>query len=526
MKTKPDKQIWRLMKPYADKIRRRRCWLYTMRGICVGITLAVILNLVAFLIPINHIVLWSLGLMVFGGLLGYLFSIVFKEKISQMVRKIDEFGLDERVQTMWELSDVETNFAVLQRQDTIQRLQDQKINLKKQSFSFPKQYRWICGIGLLIIILCLIIPNPQRDVLAKRRADQVTLQEQAQLVEDMRTQLNQDDSMDQAVKQELNIELQKLAEKLRKEKDLSEGIKQLSQTQKKIEELRKETETENQQLSDALKERNETRSLGNYLQDGSNEALRQWEKQAETKQTAEALREAAENTDNQEAKEKLEEMAKALEAGENEKAEALANQLKERMNSGLVDNDSNISNATFGQLGDQLNIAKGRMTQSNKKASDAEGRSQKGKSDQSDSEGGQNSKSASSSGQSKGNKQGQGNGQGSGNGESSEKGQGPSSNKSGGKGAGNGSGALKDFEKIYDATRLGGEGQIDQIEGQIDENGESMQGAVEGMGNFDGYIPYDEVVGEYGEEAVQGAQRENLPPAAQDWVQGYFEALQ
>jgi hypothetical protein len=39
-------------------------------------------------------------------------------------------------------------------------------------------------------------------------------------------------------------------------------------------------------------------------------------------------------------------------------------------------------------------------------------------------------------------------------------------------------------------------------------------------------VPFREVVGEYGDAAVNAASREELPPAVRDWVTGYFSALQ
>lgn len=81
------------------------------------------------------------------------------------------------------------------------------------------------------------------------------------------------------------------------------------------------------------------------------------------------------------------------------------------------------------------------------------------------------------------------------------------------------------YERIYDPTRLGGEGEISQVAGQRQE-GESQQAQIgPGQGDLAGSVPYDQVIGEYSQAAAQAVRREALPAALQDWVTRYFDAL-
>ena len=82
-------------------------------------------------------------------------------------------------------------------------------------------------------------------------------------------------------------------------------------------------------------------------------------------------------------------------------------------------------------------------------------------------------------------------------------------------------------EKIYDDSRLNDEGNNVQVQGEINTEGPRQQAETEsGDGTLDGYVPYQQVVGDYADDAVNAAKREQLPPAVQSWVEGYFSALQ
>lgn len=92
-----------------------------------------------------------------------------------------------------------------------------------------------------------------------------------------------------------------------------------------------------------------------------------------------------------------------------------------------------------------------------------------------------------------------------------------------------GSGGFADrigaYERIYDPTRLGDGGEVSHVQGEEHE-GENQQiqlGA--GMGDLNGTVPYNQVVGEYSEAAAQAMRRSALPASLQDWVQRYFNAL-
>ena len=81
------------------------------------------------------------------------------------------------------------------------------------------------------------------------------------------------------------------------------------------------------------------------------------------------------------------------------------------------------------------------------------------------------------------------------------------------------------YERIYDPTRLGGDNEASVVPGEKGE-GDSQQMALgPGLGSFAGSVPYNQVILEYQDAAVQAVSRSLLPEAQQKWVIQYFDAL-
>ena len=512
MKNEKQREIKKMIRPYLVRIRRQRQLNMAGKGMIMGAAVGVLVCVLAFFIPISWPFLWACAAMVAGSIIGCLLPLVLPKNTKQDMRRIDAYGFEERVQTMWELRERTDDFAILQREDATNHLQAKKA--KKQIALKWERKHWIgaaCGFGIMILLS--VVPNPQKEALAKKNDAKNILQEQAVRVEEEMKWLAEDKKIDAEIKKQLNEELKKLADTLRKESELTEGMKEISNTQKKVAEWEKQQRKQDaERVQNELQRKEATRSLGEHLQDAQNqEALEQWEKELDearkdakkAQEIAKALKEAADTVADEALKEALQDAAAAIESGSMNELDQLSEDLQYALgNMEELDNDAGMS-GSLGQISDMLKMMKSRV----------------GKSSNSNQKG-SNPASASGSGNGgSGSQGGKGSGKSSGNG-------GRNGNGGSGNGAGGGTGELKDYKQIYDATRLGGEGDIAQIEGKKAEEGESLQGEVEGVGRMDGYIPDQHALGDYREQAVQAAQREELPPAMQEWVSGYFESLQ
>ena len=96
----------------------------------------------------------------------------------------------------------------------------------------------------------------------------------------------------------------------------------------------------------------------------------------------------------------------------------------------------------------------------------------------------------------------------------------------GGQGAGIGSGH-QEYEKIYDPKRLGDGGESSQVSGNTGNEGDSEQvNAGQGLGSFDGFVPYNEVFGEYKGQAMQNLDRMDIPQNMRELIKEYFSSLE
>ena len=509
MEYEKQSEMRRAIRPYWIRIRRQRQLDMAGKGMLMGTATGILLCVLAFLVPIPWSLLWASLAIMAGSAIGYVLPLFLPWSMTKRMQCIDAYGFEERMQTMWEWRDGTDAFARLQREDAMKHLQEKKAR-DQISFSFERK-NWIgLACGLAVIGLLSIVPNPQRAALAEKANAKTIMQEQAMRIENEMKGIAENKKIDAEIKKQLNEELKKLAETLRKENALPEGMKQISNTQKKIVELdRQQREREAERVKNELEKKTATQALGEHLQDAQNkQALDQWEKELEearkdakkTQEIAEALKETAASLSDGALRDALEEAAAAVESGSFSDMDQLSANIQQALqNLGESDQDASTSNS-IGQISDMLKMAKSQM----------------GKSGNAN----QNQANLASS---------SGNGQASQNGQSPNQGTGGNGSSGGngkGNGAGGGSGELKAYKKIYDATRVGGEGDIVQIEGQKNEQGESLQGEVEGIGRMEGYIPDQKTIGRYQEQAVQAAQREDLPPAMQEWVSGYFESLQ
>jgi len=550
MNKKTDKELNNLIKPYVKRILMKRFAARFTLLACIGFVLGVILMAASFVFPIENALLNSFILSISFIVISGVILFFVRPKYENTLEEIDKYGFKERLQTMFMLKDDNSPFAVLQRNETKKAFgeKDPKDVIPITQSRRPFIFMSAC---IMICFILALLPNSQNKVLDEKRKVAKVMETLAEKLELDMEEVAKDTSLSDAEKLELNEKIKKLVQELKKGDDYKEGIKHISEMQKEISELQKnKKQKEIATMKEALAKQPNTKDLSEKIDEEDarksfedikkevEDALKADEENGNTEKSeklAESLSEVAKELGESKIKDALENLSEALKNSDMNAVSEALEELQEAMES------SEISGTSLEQLNGDLKLSKSRMSQmanSNSTPTSASpSDSQSSDGSQSDSQG-QNAQQGSQGSQSSQGSQGQQGGsggqQGSGgqNGSQGQNGSGGNGNSSGGQqgsgqGAGAGSGDLVESEKIYDDKRIDGGGEQVQISGDMNENGERFQAETEeGEGSLDGYLPYQEVVGEYADDAVSSVKREQFPPVVQDWVERYFSALQ
>ncbi|NLN47701.1 MAG: hypothetical protein GX154_01080, partial [Clostridiales bacterium] len=88
-------------------------------------------------------------------------------------------------------------------------------------------------------------------------------------------------------------------------------------------------------------------------------------------------------------------------------------------------------------------------------------------------------------------------------------------------------GDIKEYEKVFATRLLGGEGDKDILQGNKNDNGQTKIFQTEkGLTVKGEMLPYNQVIGQYKEEAFQTMESSQIPQGMQNIVKEYFTSLE
>lgn len=93
-------------------------------------------------------------------------------------------------------------------------------------------------------------------------------------------------------------------------------------------------------------------------------------------------------------------------------------------------------------------------------------------------------------------------------------------------GAGSPAMARGEYERIYDPTRLGGEGSASVLPGQAGQGPSQYVDVPDPSARAGALLPYEEVLATYRQEALESLAGSAIPPALQSLVKDYFTSLE
>lgn len=137
---------------------------------CAGVA-AIVLEAVSIWVPFYY-VHWCAGVALLAAVAaGLVYSVVKRAGMHEAARKMDTFGLQERVQTAYEQMEDESAFARMQRQDAAKKLRG-KVEKKEIRIRLLSDKRHLTAAALSLVLACglAFIPSQARETASQRHA--------------------------------------------------------------------------------------------------------------------------------------------------------------------------------------------------------------------------------------------------------------------------------------------------------------------------------------------------------------------
>lgn len=132
---------------------------------------ATVLEAVSIWVPFYY-VHWCAGIVLLAAVAaGLVYSVVKRAGLHEAARKMDTFGLQERVQTAYEQMEDESAFACMQRQDAAKRLRE-KSKKKEIRIRLLPDKRHLTAAALSLVLACglAFLPSQARETASQRHA--------------------------------------------------------------------------------------------------------------------------------------------------------------------------------------------------------------------------------------------------------------------------------------------------------------------------------------------------------------------
>ncbi|AEE96732.1 hypothetical protein Mahau_1543 [Mahella australiensis 50-1 BON] len=553
MRAAIDGDIYRAILPLRRRISLRNFVNYVFLGFVAALVQTVIWVIASFFYPIMELNLYILlgGAAVLAVFMAL--GMIFKPSLTKVAYEIDDRGLQQRVITSYELSGRNDVFAILQRQDTIKRLnQFDPKSIPLLMVSKRRLYAAAAATALLIALM--LIPNPQDRVIRERVRVQEAIDKGLADIDKAEDELAHEVQISDEQKQDIAELLEKLKQDLKKRSDYKEAMKEISKTEDALkEQLEQARANEMQSVAQSLGKSAASKALADAIERRDAEAI-----ESEIEKLKSVLGQGLDKDAAADLQKALADAAAAakdlqLKGGLQNAADAIASDIAggTGLSAAALDGlQGQLTQMAQGISGDPADIQymlqqmKGHIAQAagqgdtQMASSGSQGSQDSGSQGQGGSDG-----NAGSDSNNKGSGSGSGGGSGSdsnssgnGSGGGSGIGGGHTSQDAGYNDSGASGGSVNkpegdadsytEHERIYDPTRLGDGGETSHIADKPSDSGGSQQiDAGSGVGSLDGFMPYNEVFGDYQSQAMESMERGAIPPNMREIVRQYFSSL-
>ena len=530
--SKLDRELLQLFRKVRDRIHSNLILNYAIIGAAAALVCSVLAALLSRFIPI-YAVYSKAALGVLGvSLIAVVYGAFKTPKDRQVALKVDSLGLQERTLTAVDLIGEQSTFATLEKQDALLHLK--AINFKKAIPIRPnRKYMLLCALLVVVLTASAFIPNPMAEKARELNQLKQEIGKQQKKITEVEKKIAKNAKLTEEQKKEAEAKLQELKKELKAAQSKKDIDKALQKSQKKLEYLSdKYTDSKEnlEKLINTLSQNQATKQLADMIKNSSEQQLKENLKQfAEQlkKMDKEQLKQMSKNLsdlaneikNNPELKQALGELAQKLASGEMGDVSDALDQLTDSMRDMMSDE-------SFRQAMEDLAKQLGEMQQGNK---DGEGKPGSGTKDG----GGQQTQGDGNkpgTGQGQGQGQGQGKGQGGGAGSGTDMGQENPTTITPGSGIQKKDGSIKktgEYEKIFTSKTLGGDGEQSNLTGQKNNSGSTDQVTTDKSQSVRGNsVPYDQVMGEYKQQALDSINSSDIPTGMKDLIKDYFSSLE
>lgn len=553
------------LRPLTARLVWRRGWRWALLGARWGYLASAAIMLVARFAPIERAAQIAFLSPLAAFVCGWLAGNLAPAPPERVVASGDALGLAERLVTAWELRHDGSPAALIQRQDALAHLA--RLDLRA-CIRFPLDIRALRlpAAALLAAFALALWPNPMTAVVTARRAERATISRERARIAEFRRTLTASNRPLSASEQRVVAALEEVQRKLARADSARAAVAALAQAEQELAELKRSdqpTAASIAQVAKALSDNTATRSIADALSNQDYERaadlleqLARSQSAATAQSTADSLARAARAPGLdaltagalRAAAADLARAARAAQAqGESSSAAQSAFRQAQQSLTGAGQQLAAAGRAALEQaaLTGALNaLAQARASISagaatagalphaaiaggagvgSPDAGAARGDSGNGGGGR-DGEGGSGQEGSAGSGA--GGAQGAGS-SGAGTGSTNQTqggGQMPGSGQS--TGAGNPGMMRGEYERIYDPTRLGGEGAVSVLPGQAGQGPSQYVDLPDPSARAGALLPYEEVLATYRQEALEALAGGAIPPALQALVRDYFTSLE
>lgn len=531
-----DKELVRIVRRIRDRLHAAYMIKAMMFGLGLSLCIGILLAAVSRFIPLYNVYGNTVKLSIAAVMLAFFCSAFRTPGNSYAALKADSLGLEERTITALELVGNRSAFAELEKNDALEHLKN--LDYRKHISLKPnRRYLLVCLILISVLAVSGFIPNPMDARAEELHRIKSEIAEQQKKADQLAEKVRNNPKLSEEQKKELDKLLTELKAELKDARDEKELSKALGRAEKKLEYVKEKYAPGDDlnKIAEVFSKNEMTGALADMIKNNDGKAFKD-----NIRQLAEQLKMLS-----PEEKQKLaEELSRLAEELKNnpELGKAFA-QLSDKLASGeLGDISSELSqlDQSISELMENESIreAVSELARELRQAGGNQDSGQQGRQNQPEQEDGGHQGQGNTPGNSgqpgQGNQPG-GNGQGAGQGSGAGSGTGMGNEdqkpiQPGSSGIGKKDGSEKkdgEYEKIFTPKTLGGEGETSNLSGTKGTGGTTEQIVTDKGNTVSGSsVPYNQVVGEYRNKAMESINTSDIPPGMRDMVKEYFTELE
>lgn len=212
---------------------------FVQRSLWLGCLSTLLILVAGRFWPIGHLEIWSsIPIAVWLVTLPIIYAFKPLPLLRVALRVDSALGLRERLSTSLVLEDIQANFPI----ELVKAQQEDALKVSKSINpveSFPLTWRRppliAAGIMVLTIGILILLPNPMEDILEQRASVAASAQEQSEKLEDLKDQIQDQEGLSLAERENLLRQLAELSEALKEnEGDLESALTELSNAERTL----------------------------------------------------------------------------------------------------------------------------------------------------------------------------------------------------------------------------------------------------------------------------------------------------